>query len=98
MRLLGRKEQNLDCSYRLKPVTMLKFQTQLKLLIDFKLLFYYRSALAKKTKSISSVSHRQFLSRCDPKSNFFKGFQSNKAAGYDKFPMSMIKRTIDIIT
>ena len=65
--------------------------------------------LAKKITPTSSVSHRQFLSGCYPQSIFFddvtaieiieisKSFQSNKAAGYDKIPMSIIKRIIDII-
>ena len=57
--------------------------------------------LAKKIKP-SSVSHRQFLSGCFPQSVFHdnvttveiieisKTFQSNKAAVYDKIPMSII--------
>ena len=65
--------------------------------------------LAKKITPTSSVSHRQFLSGSYPQSIFFddvtaieiieisKSFQSNKAASYDKIPMSIIKRIIDII-
>ena len=57
--------------------------------------------LVKKIKS-SSLSHCEFLSGCFPQSAFLssvtpvqiveiaKSFQSNKAVGYDKIPMSII--------
>ena len=57
----------------------------------------------------SSQSHRLFLSGCYSQSVFLdsvtsaeiveiaKSFQSNKTAGYDKIPMSIIKQFISII-
>ena len=89
-------------------MTTLKFQTRLKLLIDFAIIFQVSVQLLPKIKP-SSVSHRQFLSGCFPQSVFLdnvttveiieisKTFQSNKAAGYDKTPMSIIKQSINII-
>ena len=66
--------------------------------------------LAKKIKP-TCWSHREFLLGCYTQSVFFdsvtsaeivfcriaKSFQSNKAAGYDKIPMSAIKQSINII-
>ena len=56
-----------------------------------------------------SLSHCEFLSGCFPHSVFLssvtpveiveiaKSFQSNKAVGYDKIPMSIIKQFINIL-